>query len=390
MSNVQKWKFLFEIIRYSLDGKESPTIPKNTNWESLYKICKFHKIESVVAHGLDKMNEKEMIPQEIRKKFEQAWQLEVARDATQQFSLEELKEAFEEAGVDCMALKGVFMKRFYPQPDFRMMADIDMLFRLEKEEKVDEILENLGYYCDHKDEHHYVYFRKPFMNIEMHHCLFDEDSAFTSYYKDPWKKAVRVEGKNHVYQYGWEDFYIYVLAHFAKHFKGGGSGIRSIVDIWQFEKKMKEKMNWAYVEAELEKLGLKTFLHHMEKLTSIWFEGAESTPFYEELTEFIVGSGVYGTIENYTVQTVASADRNVWLGQVKVWVSTIFLPYKWMKLQYAYLEKYPFLLPAAWMQRIFRTIFKRKGRAGEVLSNQKVDFTEARGRQDVFDKLGLH
>lgn len=128
MSNVQKWKFLFEIIRYSLEGGESPIVTENVNWEALYRICKFHKIESVVAHGIEKMVGKENIPQEVRKKFEQAWQLEVARDTTQQFSLEELTQAFEEAGVDCMALRGVFMKQFYPQPDLRMMADIDMLF----------------------------------------------------------------------------------------------------------------------------------------------------------------------------------------------------------------------------------------------------------------------
>lgn len=389
MSKVQKWRFLFEIIRYSLEGGESPVATGNINWEALYKICKFHKIESVVAHGLDKMQGKENIPQEIRKKFEQAWQLEVARDTTQQFSLEELLQAFEEAGVYCMALKGVFMKQFYPQPDLRMMADIDILFRLEQEEKVEEILTKLGYYCDHKDDHHHVYFRKPFMNIEMHYCLVDEDSRFAAYYANPWEKAVQAEGKTYVQKYGWEDFYIYVIAHFAKHFENGGSGIRSIVDIWQFEKKMKEQMNWTYVESELEKIGLKEFLHHMEQLTAIWFEGEKRNSFYEQLTEIIVGSGVYGTVENYKIQTVASADKKVWMGQMKVWISTIFFPYRLMKLQYRYLEKYPILLPVAWIQRIFRTIFKRKGKASEVLVNQKVDFDEARGRQEVFEKLGL-
>lgn len=228
------------------------------------------------------------------------------------------------------------------------------------------------------------------MNIEMHHCLFDGNGKFVQYYENPWEKAVQVEGKKYVHKYGWEDFYIYVIAHFAKHFKNGGSGIRFIVDIWQFEKKMKEKMNWTYVENELEKLGLKEFLQHMEQLTKIWFEGEKGTTFDEQLTEFIIGSGVYGTTENYNVQQVASADKKVWLGQVKVWISTIFLPYKWMKLQYAYLEKCPILLSVAWVQRIFRTIFKRKGKASKVLGNQKVDFSEERGSQEIFEKLGLH
>lgn len=63
-----------------------------------------------------------------------------------------------------------------------------------------------------------------------------------------------------------------MIVHMAKHFQNGGSGIRSIVDIWQFEKKMKDQMDWDYVETELAKVGLKAFLHHMEKLANIWFE----------------------------------------------------------------------------------------------------------------------
>ena len=180
-----------------------------------------------------------------------------------------------------------------------------------------------------------------------------------------------------------------MIVHMAKHFQNGGSGIRSIVDIWQFEKKMKDQMDWDYVETELAKVGLKAFLHHMEKLANIWFEKGQSDAFYDQLTELMVDSGIYGTMENYWIQNVASSDKKVWIGQVKVWLTAIFLPYETIKLQYKYLEKYPIFLPVAWIQRIFRICFKRKGRAGKVLAEQKTDFSKVRKRQDVFEKLGF-
>lgn len=386
---MQKIDNLFEIIRYSLEGGKCPTLPENMDWEALYKICKFHKIESVVAHGLEKMDDRERIPEEIWKKFERSWQMETARDATQQLSLEELLLAFEEAGVYCIPLKGVFMKQCYPQTDLRMMADLDLLFRLEQEKEVDEILLKQGYYCHQRDNHHYIYYRKPFMNIEMHHCLVEEDNPFAFYYENPWERAKEFDGKKYIYQYGWEDFYIFFIVHMVKHFENGGIGIRSVVDIWQFEKKMKKELDWAYVEKELEHLGLKKFLYHMEKLALIWFEERESTEFYNQLTELIMGSGVYGTMDNYWVQNVAIADKNAKFGQIKVWLSTIFFPYSAMKLQYKYLEKYPVLLPVAWMQRIFRTIFLRRGKARKVLAGQRADLSKVRRSQEVFEELGL-
>lgn len=156
-----------------------------------------------------------------------------------------------------------------------------------------------------------------------------------------------------------------------------------------FSDRMKESLDWDYVRKELEKIELAQFERCMCDLVSVWFEEKAETEFYAQLTELLMQSGIYGTITNYNIQHVAEVDKRVWKGQIKVWMEAIFLPYKAMKMQYPYLEKYPVFLPAAWIQRIFRTCFCRKGRAGEVLSGMKVEGNEVRKRQDLFGKLGL-
>ena len=112
-------------------------------------------------------------------------------------------------------------------------------------------------------------------------------------------------------------------------------------------------LDWDYVRKELEKIKLAQFERCMCDLVSVWFEEKAETEFYAQLTELLMQSGIYGTITNYNIQHVAEVDKRVWKGQIKVWMEAIFLPYKAMKMQYPYLEKYPVFLPAAWIQRYF-------------------------------------
>ena len=385
----REWRQLLEMIKFSLGKGKAPELRVETDWGKFYRICKFHKIQSMVCPGIQKLPKEQQPPEEILKKFQEAESMEIARDAVQAFSQEELLEAFEKEGISVLPLKGILMKRFYPVTSMRMMADLDILYETGKGKEVEAVLTDLGYYCDHRDSHHDVFFRKPFMNIEMHHCMIGEDSLLDAYYEDIWKRARQEEGKSHIYRLSWEDFYIFMIAHMAKHFQGGGCGIRSIVDMWLFSDRMKESLDWDYVRKELEKIKLAQFERCMCDLVSVWFEEKAETEFYAQLTELLMQSGIYGTITNYNIQHVAEVDKRVWKGQIKVWMEAIFLPYKAMKMQYPYLEKYPVFLPAAWIQRIFRTCFCRKGRAGEVLSGMKVEGNEVRKRQDLFGKLGL-
>ena len=167
------------------------------NIRKFYRICKFHKIQSMVCPGIQKLPKEQQPPEEILKKFQEAESMEIARDAVQAFSQEELLEAFEKEGISVLPLKGILMKRFYPVTSMRMMADLDILYETGKGKEVEAVLTDLGYYCDHRDSHHDVFFRKPFMNIEMHHCMIGEDSLLDAYYEDIWKRARQEEGKSH-------------------------------------------------------------------------------------------------------------------------------------------------------------------------------------------------
>lgn len=250
-----------------------------------------------------------------------------------------------------------------------------------------------GYVFDHDGPHHDVYQRKPFMNVEMHYHLTDGDPVAEKYYKDVWTTKVHLKkGYTSIYEFSWEDYYIYMLVHLAKHIKLGGSGIRSIIDIKIFLDKKKEELNWDYVKEELKKLHLSQFEYWMRQLSEVWFGTEKTTPLYDELTEFIVDSGTYGTIKNYHASHVVELggkNQNLSVGKIRSKLEIIFLPYEGMQEQYLYLEKFPFLLPVAWIQRIFRTIVWRKDKITSTLQSTNIEQDRLEKVKKVMDALEL-
>ncbi len=392
MDRKREWRYLLEIVRYGLDGGDCPCSEEQPDWEYLYRVCKRHRIEGIVCSALEKMPAELHPPMEILEKFRYTWKVETGREAVQQFALEELLDAYEKAGVDCVLLKGILVKKFYPSPELRMMADLDILYRPRQGKRVNRILLSQGYVCDHTDDNHKVYFRKPFMNIEMHHRVVYE-GHFSDYYKDIWKRVKLQEGKKHIYCMTWEDFYIYMMVHLVKHFQGGGSGIRSIIDIWQFTKVMKDRLDWKYIERELDKIKLNEFVRHMQKLCGIWFGGGQTTGFYDDLTEFIINSGIYGTVGNSHISRAIFSGDNQRKGinyrHFRATLRIVFLPYENMCKKYSWLKKYPVLLPAAWIYRIVHFCFKKKGKTTEVFGSTESERKKILERKELFDKLAL-
>lgn len=79
--------------------------------------------------------------------------------------------------------------------------------------------------------------------FEFHKALFSEkeEKALADYYSDI-KKKLHQNDTSFEYSFTPEDCYIYLIAHEYKHYNYGGTGLRSLVDIYVYLREWKDML----------------------------------------------------------------------------------------------------------------------------------------------------
>ena len=67
-------------------------------------------------------------------------------------------------------LKGCNLKRLYPQPELRLMADADILIRMEQYDQIKSVMQSLGFACERESDHEFIW-RTKGLYLELHKRL---------------------------------------------------------------------------------------------------------------------------------------------------------------------------------------------------------------------------
>ena len=141
---------LLNNILYDRNDKDFQYDINELNWECIYKLCSYHKIDNIVAYKVCNNPISTMIPQNIVNKFKLSMQKAKAKEAVQEIEYEQILQSFEEQGIKNIPLKGSVLKYYYPSPDMRFMVDLDILCQERDIEKAGQILKKLGYKIEHE------------------------------------------------------------------------------------------------------------------------------------------------------------------------------------------------------------------------------------------------
>ncbi|AOY77992.1 nucleotidyltransferase domain-containing protein [Clostridium formicaceticum] len=381
--------YLIHLLSSVLHDAQPQNPPENLDWEKLYKLSTWHSVSNMVCYCLSKLSSKP--PQDIMVKFYNDYKKGIAKEATQHIIVEQVLKIFEENHIACMPLKGYLIKYLYPQPDMRLMVDVDILFKNEQKKQVKKLMLGLGFTLESEGGNHDVYYKKPFMNIEMHRRLIAENSPYSDYLNKVWDRAILKTGYKCIYQLSHEDFFVYIMIHLTKHYANGGTGIRSIMDIWVYNKHYRDKMDWEYIQAELEKIQLWKFTKNICRLSEIWFESRESNELYDEMTAYIFSSGVCG-IKKHSIVSSMNADKKRSIGTAKqIYRLKLFFPgLNRMKISYPFLGKLPFLLPVCWVLRGVKCLlFKPKHTFQMINDVDSISEADMAKIQNLHEKAGL-
>ncbi|MGF7144456.1 hypothetical protein HNQ56_002887 [Anaerotaenia torta] len=359
-------QYFISLVGCSLNGEEPKEIPEEVEWKDVYALSRYHSMANLSFHSMDKLKKKP--DRDLYARWQEMSRKSVAKELRFHSELQKILSVFEREGIPYLPLKGIILKNDYPSAGMRQMADMDILIQCSDQRLLKNRMEEIGYAYNGEHGHHHVFMKSPDYNIELHTGLLPEEDSSAGYYNKIWEMAEKAEGSLCGYRMSRDDFYIYLLAHMNKHYRGGGCGLRSLTDIYVYLTKNSPDME--YVTKELALLGLREFEQRLSSLAFSLFTGEENAVLYEKELNYLLQSGTYGTQEN-SIRNKLTGYRNLqgtlWNAKVQYLTARLLLSPAKLKESRPILKKYPFLYPVISAGRIFSGIRKVK-RIGKEIS----------------------
>lgn len=359
------------------------------DWLGLFECAEKHHVLPMIYEAVyDCPAARELDP---------AFLLPFKRRTIQQVTLQAIKTGaflqlyahLQKAGIRPLVVKGIVCRALYPDPDARVSGDEDVWVQPEQFSACHEALLAFGMQPAEPEKDietaYEVAYGKPGspLYIELHKSLFPPDSEaygdLNRFFAGAHDRAavVSVQGAA-VSTLNSTDHLFYLICHAFKHFLHSGFGIRQVCDIALFANAYGDGIDWPRLLAQCTEIHAEKFtaalFHIGEKYLGFSPEKACLPPQWTEiavdetaLLEDLLSGGVYGAADRnrlhsstITLNAVAAqkqggkAKRNV--------LKTVFPSAKALSGRYPYLKKYPFLLPAAWGDRLLK--YRKETAAG--------------------------
>lgn len=367
MSDTPILEDLIYLLRCALSGQRpDPDRVLAMDLEGLYRLSQFHSLGALVYTAV----ESAFGGKPPRDRLPAGWRQ--TRDAAQRNALlfaaerRALETYCEEAGIWYLPLKGTVLQTDYPRLGLREMVDNDILFDPAYRRQIHDWFVARGY----RAEHYGVgpddgYQKPPVFNFEMHTALFERERfpQWAAYFDGALRRLLPREGTRMGRCFTGEDFFLYLLAHMYKHYAGGGTGLRSLVDVYVFRQAHGQALDPARLQEGLAQLGLEDFARRTCRLADRVLGGTGPlAPGDRQALGYYLTSGTHGTrghrMQN-ELRALAGADRPVtnttraryfWH---RLFPDRLALQY-WCSLRAPFFLRHPRLLPLA---RPYRLVY---------------------------------
>ncbi|MCD7888458.1 MAG: nucleotidyltransferase family protein [Oscillospiraceae bacterium] len=340
---------------------------ESMNLEGVHSMSSFHSLTAISCMALECAYGGKLPETELFKKWAEEKDIAIYKNLLFDVEREQVLSFLNESGIRYMPLKGIILKDLYPNPEMRQMADNDILFDSAHRREVHDWFLSRGYRAESYNQgNHDAYHKKPVYNFEMHTSLFgsQQDPVWQKYYEDIRSRAIPDGDNSFGYYLSDEDFYVYFTAHSCKHHRAGGTGLRSLLDCYVYNKAKGDSMDWDYISGELRKLGISDFEEETRTLSQKIFSDPErflETAFTDGESQMLFGfssSGTYGTVHNNVqskLQTMESGREVTLRTKIKYVWHRIFPDLSVFKDNYPFFYRHKFLLPVGC---VYRLIYK--------------------------------
>ena len=279
------------------------------------------------------------------------------------YEYEKLTAFLEQQGIWYLPMKGILLREFYPQPWQRDFCDYDILVDSSKREPVADWFIQRGYThseCSNCDS----FIKKPVLNFEIHNILFEARTPwFDAFSLEKIEKKMKSEGCRR--SFSDEDFYIYNILHWLKHFTGSGTGLRTLVDEYLLLRAKVATLDWRYIQDELRRLpgsmGVMP-LAFENMLRTVSQKVLDGEPLTEDETDFLQNFDEAGTYGNKEIRIRNDIRKTKNGSRLQYLVNRAFPPLSWYQELHPFLYRVRVLIPFFCLFRLLTAVLTKAGR----------------------------
>ncbi|MBE6788549.1 MAG: hypothetical protein E7539_02685 [Ruminococcaceae bacterium] len=361
-----EYEYLIHLVKCAINNIQPQEKPENLSFEKVFEYGKIHEVGNIAFVSLQRLENKP--DEEVFKKWKTFYAFSLSRHANQLEVRKEILATFKKIGVRSLEAQGTVVKAFYPQPEWRMMTDIDFIIDRQNLEKVNQVMQNLGYKTKCSVNSNNVLFEVDVFGkyntlIEIHSEFFERQNQ-ESYgtITNPFETA-EPTGEGLCYRLPDTEFYLFSLLHCIKHYLGKGAGIRRILDAYILKKQLYKKVDTEYVNSVLEKAGYLKTAEQIYALADKWFSSGEVCADLSAAEQLVFAAGNHGTGQiELSHEFEKSGKGNKLVFKLKKFFSRIFISKAEIYSAYPFCRKHRYPLFLCWIHRILCLIFIKKKR----------------------------
>lgn len=417
-----EFKALMALVGASARGKKA-TLPQGLDWLRVEALAREQAVQVLLGDAL-RLNPEWDCPPALRIKLQREMRQAAISNNAWRNAILRLLADMNAAGIPALLIKGYAVADCYAQPDCRVSGDTDILISPGDEKSACAFMKAHGFEVQPrwKNSHHTVCHHPKLGCVEMHIRLYDE------IVEDVWfdrvdaqrfvqDAPIRVETEDGGYlTLSHTDHLLFLMLHLIKHFIISGASLGMIVDAAAFFSRHAAEVDSERLWRTLETLRFGTTAQCL-LWTAVRYCGFDASALpgltetcpeqVDAIVEDLETGGCMGRNEQKTreegwyeynrrrmLESKSSVQYLLYMVRWKsglVWTA-LFPSRKQLTRRYPYLERFPLLMPLAWLHRlIFRgTRALTKGAATTyIVTDEKKLSTAGKARVQLFRRLGM-
>lgn len=351
-------------------------------WEQVYDISQKQQLAPLIYQQIFANESFKKCDRE----FQSFWKMDTINQAGNQARKSvlflSLFDKMRQQGLTPLVVKGIICRDLYENPDLRTSNDEDLYLPREQFDRMDQFLLSEGFMRDELiegKEYQEIPYKNPKNGLyfELHMDLFPKESGayghLNNIFEDAFETYVEkdIQGSK-VLTLNEKQHFLYLVCHSLKHFLHSGFGLRQACDMIYFARKYHDQFDWKEVRAIMRDYHMETFAMNVLDigvcyLGFTWEEMGLIKPLDIEidctlLLNDMLDGGIFGQNDmnrvhsaNITLNAAEHESANAASGIL----ASLFPEKEYMKTNYHYVRRYPFLLPISYVHRIIKYMIDR-------------------------------